>query len=185
MPAGAHDPRKFRELILYVARESEADPRCGATKLNKLLFYADFGAYRRLGRSISGCSYRKREYGPTPDGILRTIAGMEQEGLCAWAERDYFGFPLKKLVALREPDLSVFSSQELGLVRNVIGDLWEMNATEVSDLSHRFVGWQAAAMGEEIAYNSVFVGDPRPLTDEEARWALEAAREFGGQQAAT
>lgn len=85
------------------------------------------------------------------------------------------------MVALREPDLSVFSAEEVDLIHRVVRELWELNATEVSDLSHRFVGWQVASMGEEIAYGSVFVGDARPWSDEETSWALEAIRDFREQ----
>lgn len=170
--------RKFRELILYVARESEDDRKCGATKLNKILFYADFHAYRKLGQSISGERYQKLERGPAPKRALPVIAEMESEGLCAWAERDYYGFPLRKLIPLREPDLSVFSAQELDVARSVISELWELNATEVSDLSHRFAGWQAAELGEEIPYETVFVDEARPLTTEELTWAEEVIQDY-------
>ena len=40
---------KFRELILYVARRSEDDKYFGAVKLNKILYFSDFNAYRELG----------------------------------------------------------------------------------------------------------------------------------------
>lgn len=173
--------RKFCELILYVAREAEGDPRCGATKLNKLLFYADFRAYRRLGRSISDQRYRKGEFGPVPSRVVPAVKRMVERGECAWATRDYFGRELRKLIPLREPDLSVFSPEEIDLVRQVIDELWELNATEVSDLSHRFAGWQATGMGEEIPYATVFVGDPRPLSEEETAWAGEAIQDFRGQ----
>ncbi len=169
---------KFKELILYVARESENDRKCGATKLNKILFYADFHAYRKLGRSISGEKYQKLERGPAPKRVVPVIAEMEAAGLCAWAERDYYGFPLKKLIALREPDLSVFTAQELDVARSVISELWELNATEVSDLSHRFAGWQAADLGEEIPYETIFVDEARPLTLEELAWAEEAIQDY-------
>ena len=39
---------KFRELILYIAQESEGDPNFGATKLNKILFFCDFLGLPRL-----------------------------------------------------------------------------------------------------------------------------------------
>lgn len=179
----ATESRKFRELILYVARETEGDPRCGATKLNKLLFYADFRAYRRLGRPISDQRYRKEEFGPVPARVVPAVRRMVEKGECAWAARDYFGHELRKLIPLREPDLSVFSPEEIDLVRQVIDELWELNATEVSDLSHRFVGWQATETGEEIPYGTVFVGEPRPLSGAETAWAEEAIREFRGETA--
>lgn len=171
---------KFEELILLVARECREDPRCGATKLNKILFYSDFLAYEELGRSISGEAYRKLERGPAPRRILPVVEDMLSAGWCTWAERDWFGLPLRKLQPLREPDLSLFSADELEVVRRVVRDLWELNATEVSDLSHRFAGWQAAAPGEEIPYETVFVDEPRRLTDEEVEWAQEAIREHLG-----
>jgi len=170
--------RKFRELILYVAGESSGDARCGATKLNKILFYADFQAYRSLGRPISGQKYQKLERGPAPKHVIPVISDMESSGLCKWDERDYYGFPLKKLVPLRDPDLSVLSEEEVRIAQSVIRELWDLNATEVSDLSHRFVGWQAAELGEEIPYETVFVGEPRPLTPEELAWAHAAIDEY-------
>lgn len=62
---------KFRELILYVANMSRNDPDFGAVKLNKILYYADFRAYRELGRPISGAAYRKLSEGPAPRQLLR------------------------------------------------------------------------------------------------------------------
>lgn len=174
--------RKFEEMILYVARESQEDHRCGATKLNKILFYADFLAYHKLGRPITGQVYQKLERGPAPKRVVPVVDGMVGRGLCAWADRSYFGFPLKKLLALREPDVSVFSAAELDIARTVISELWALNAAEVSDLSHRFVGWQASDIGEEIPYETVFVDEPRPLTSEEEGWAHEAIEEYLGQQ---
>lgn len=181
MPIAETSPdRKFQELILLVARECREDPRCGATKLNKILFYSDFLAYEELGRSISGEAYRKLERGPVPRRILPVVEDMLSAGWCAWADRDWFGLPLRKLQPLREPDVSLFSADELEVVRRVIRDLWELNAAEVSDLSHRFAGWQAAAPGEEIPYETVFVDEPRRLTDEEVEWAQEVIREYLG-----
>jgi len=46
-------PEKFRELILYIARKSEDDPKFGAVKLNKILFFSDFAAFRAFGKIVS------------------------------------------------------------------------------------------------------------------------------------
>ena len=159
--------RKFRELVLYVARKTESDPRCGSVKLNKILFYCDFEAYRRLGVSISGEQYQKLEHGPAPRRLIPEVEKMDRAGDCAWADRDYFGFHLKKLLPLREPDLSLFTGEEIDIVNTVIENLWDLNATEVSDLSHCFLGWQVVDPGETIPYETVFVGPARPLTGED------------------
>ena len=45
---------KFRELLVYVSKKCEDDPTFGAVKLNKILYYADFAAYRQGGKPITG-----------------------------------------------------------------------------------------------------------------------------------
>lgn len=184
--AGRRSPSrdKFRELILYVARETEGDAKCGATKLNKILFYADFLAFRELGSSISGQAYQKLDFGPAPRGIVPAVEAMERGGECAWALRSYHGLELKKLIPLREPDLGEFTGEEVALVQRVLRQLEGLNATQVSDLSHEFAGWKAAEPGEDIPYETVFVGEPRPLTSEEHGWALEAIDRFDAERTA-
>jgi hypothetical protein len=168
--------RKLEELLLFVADATAADERCNAAKLDKILFYADFRAYGELGRSMTGQRYRKLEGGPVPEGIAGILEDMERRDLCAWDGR--------KLVPLRRPDLSVLPADELEITRAVVQDLWALSAAEVSDLSHRFPGWQAAEIGEEIPYETVFVDEPRPLTPEEVAWAHEAIGDFLGRQTA-
>lgn len=174
----AASPRqKFEELILYVARECESDSKCGSTKLNKILFYADFAAYRKLGASISGQEYQKLQFGPAPRQIVPTIEALGARGACAWAERNYHGYALKKLLALREPDLSHFSGEEIDIVRDVIEELRPFSAKEVSDLSHDFIGWRVAEPGETIPYDTVWLEEPIEMTKDLAAWAHDVANQ--------
>lgn len=178
MLATASPTQKFQEMILYVAKESEGDPRFGATKLNKILFYADFSAYRKWGRSISGQEYQKLEWGPAPRHLVPAVEALEAAGECVQAQRDVYGHQLKKLIALREPDLSLFSAGEIDLLRDVLDNLRDLNATEVSGLSHEFLGWQAAGHGETIPYETCLLGRPRELTAEEEEFARAVAAEY-------
>lgn len=179
----ATEERKFGELILYLARLSEGDPRCGRTKLNKLLFYVDFRAYERFGASISGQRYQKRDYGPTAGLFMPVVRSLEEEQACAWAERTYHGKPMKKLLALREPDIKVFRPEEVDLIRETLEELLVFDARELTNKTHEFAGYQAAAMNEEIPYNMVFVDDARPLSPEEQDWAASVIREYRERQA--
>lgn len=172
--------KKFRELILYVARETEADPKCGKTKLYKILFYSDFWAYSKLGHSISGQDYQKLKNGPAPRRGYPEIKEMVEAHLCAWAVRDYFGRSQQKLLALREPDLSDFTGEEIAIVQDVIRILRSLDASEVSDLSHRFTGWQLAEDGETIPYSTVVLGTPRPPTDKEIEYGRRLALDLSG-----
>src|SRR5262245_61954489 len=58
--------KKLEELIVFFAHESAGDTFFGSTKLNKLLFIADFLAYGYLGKSITGTTYIHQDHGPTP-----------------------------------------------------------------------------------------------------------------------
>jgi len=149
----------FAELVLYVSRKSEDDPRFGSTKLNKILFYADFIHYGKTGRSITGAEYQRLEWGPAPRRLLPIQRELEEGDALAIQKVEYHGRYQKRTVALREPDLSSFSGEEIATVDGVIDDLWGANASDVSDLSHRLPSWQIAEENETIPYVSVFVSD--------------------------
>jgi Antitoxin SocA-like, Panacea domain len=170
--------RRFRELLLYVARETRDDPKCGRTKLYKILFYADFLAFRKRGTSISGQEYQRLQFGPAPKRVKPVIDQMIRERLCDWSNDDYYGRLQKRLVPLRQPDLSVFSAEEIDDLQHVIRELRPFDATDVSVLSHQFIGWQLAREKEDIPYSTVALGDPRPPTQEEIEYGRRLAAEL-------
>jgi Protein of unknown function (DUF4065) len=172
------DDKKMKELVLYLATKSEKDPRFSSTKLNKLLFYCDFAAFRRFGRSITGHSYQKLPFGPAPKAMLPILDRMKKDGECVEIEREHFGYTQKRVMALRPPKVSLLSSDELYLADRIVEDLWENNAAEVSHLSHDFIGWKAAGLNETIPYETVFVGDPAtPVSDDEVEFCRQLAVE--------
>ena len=59
------EPR-LRELILYVCKKCEDDPTFCEEKLKSILFFCDFGAYRKFGKSITGSAYMKEADLPCP-----------------------------------------------------------------------------------------------------------------------
>jgi len=103
---------KFEELVLYFAENSADDPLFGATKLNKLLFFADFLAFAELGHSITGASYQALPNGPAPKELLRVERELLAEGSLKIDERSHFRYKQKRPVALRAPNLDVFEEEE-------------------------------------------------------------------------
>ena len=170
---------KFKELILYIAQESEYDPNFGATKLNKILFFCDFLAYRAHGKSISGQRYFKLPYGPAPRALKPALSELIAEEACIEVERSHFGRPQKRIIVRREATVEAFTAKEVALIATVIRALWDNSAQEVSDLSHHFIGWQAAEPYEDIPYETIFLGDPRDfvLTQEEIAHGQQLALE--------
>ena len=163
---------KLRELILYICRSSEDDEHFSVTKLNKLLFYSDFGAYLDLNHSISGQEYQKFPYGPVPK-VMRTLSDeMSRQGDLAIYENPIHHYIQKRPLALRQPDVSLFSGPEIAMVNQVLRRFRRMTATQISENSHQFHGWQLAKDGETIPYAAALL-DKRPLTEQEDEWAHE------------
>src|SRR6185295_2083049 len=100
-----------------------ADPKCGRTKLNQLLFYVDLRAYERFGASVSGQRYQKRDYGPAAGSFMPVVRALEKN-TCVWVDRMYQGKPMKKLIARREPDIRVFQPEEVDLIHEVLAEFF-------------------------------------------------------------
>lgn len=171
---------KLRELILYLALESEGDEHFGAIKLNKLLFNIDFEAYRRFGKAVTGQEYQALPFGPAPRAVVPTLDSMKEKGEIVIREESLYGYTQKRPLALRQPDIRLFSQEEIALIAHVLSRFWDMSATQISDLSHEFLGWSLAEEGETIPYGIALLGREE-LTKQErekAQAAEERARKW-------
>ena len=91
-----YSEEKLRELILLIAHKSKADPRLRAVKLNQPLYYADFTAYRRLGKSITGAEYQHLPEGPAPRKGLPAQERLKRDGAIEMVyEPSLIGEPLQ------------------------------------------------------------------------------------------
>lgn len=164
-----YSEEKFRELLLYMALKSEPDLWFGSVKLNKQLFYADFLSYARTGKPITGAKYRKLERGPAPKNLVRVKRELIEEQ-AAFEKKVTMpdGLEQHRVLALRRPKLDVFSAADIEIAHSVLDGLREFNATEVSNLSHRLMGWKLFPMGAEIPYYTACLPDsPLPLSPQE------------------
>jgi hypothetical protein len=177
-------PDKFRELVLYIARKSEDDPKFGAVKLNKILFFSDFAAFRALGRPITGARYQALTQGPAPRELLPIKDQMESAAEIVEVERSYFGYSQRRIVARREPRLDQFTASEIALVDDVLKRLQPLDGRDVSLLSHEFCGWEVARANEDIPYETALLTFERPTQRDLAMashlneihgWTAEAA----------
>jgi hypothetical protein len=160
------DDQKLRELIIYIATLSAQDPNFGATKLNKLLFYADFLAYQRFGKAITAQEYQALPQGPVPKHLKPVMEKMKRAGDLREERRKYGRFQQIRPVTARTADLSKFSGPEVDLVRDVVQRFWNLNATQISNESHLFLGWQIGIQGETIPYSTVLIGSRKPTEAE-------------------
>jgi hypothetical protein len=171
---------KFTEAMLHVAARSSDDSTFGATKLNKILFYADFIHYAEYGQSITGATYRKLNYGPVPRQLPEVQAELLDAGDARIEENNRLGLRQKRLIPGRPADLSAFSDTEQAVLESVIEALAGKTAGAVSAMSHLEPGWRLASMFEDIPYQTVFLVEPT-LTDDDIAWGQKIAAERGFQ----
>jgi len=175
----AYDENKFVEMVLHIAGRILDEPSGGATKLNKILFFAEFTHLRRHGRAISGCEFQKLDHGPAPRQMLPVRARLIESGEAELVSEDFLGRPQHRLVPLREADVAVFAEQELETIEHVINRLVGMTGTQVSELSHREPGWQLTGSGETIPFASAFLPYEQVETPTSARLSRAAAERYG------
>jgi hypothetical protein len=143
---GPPDATKMKELILHVAAACAHDPLCGAVKFDKILFYSDFLAYLKLGRSITGQPYFAIKNGPAPQQFVPIREEMMRAGDIEIEETPIPGLehPFVRIVAKRRPDYSVLSPEEIEIVAEVIIKTKKLTGTNLSAKSHLFKGWELA-----------------------------------------
>lgn len=168
--------QRFRELILYICEKCAADPKYGATKLNKILYFSDFLGYARFGEPITGFEYQREKNGPVPKRLVPVRNEMIRDGeLAMQPVKLVSGRVQHRYVNLREPRLEFFRPEQIALVDSIVEKFWGFNADEVSDFSHQMVGWKIAEPGESIPYESVFIS-AAPLTEADIQRAKELAK---------
>ncbi len=175
----AYSEDKFAEMILHIAGRLGGDVAGGATKFNKVLFFAEFTHLRCHGAVISGCEFQKLAHGPAPRRLVPVREWLIDSGEAELIREDFLGRPQQRLVPLRSADLSLFSSEELQTIDDVIEQLSDLTAAQVSELSHREPGWQLTEIGETIPFPAAFLGFPQVSTPTSRRLAASAAQTYG------
>ena len=160
------DDEKLAQLILLVSERSEDDPTFGSVKLNKLLFHCDFSAYLTYGQPITGQEYFALPQGPAPRRLLPVTKRLQARGDFAYQDVDFYGRTQKKPIALSQPNVDVFSAQEMNLIDRIIKRFWGMNARDISEHSHLFLGWKVMKEQETIPYVTALVGSRKPTANE-------------------
>lgn len=172
---------RLRELILYISSQCEADSRFGAVKLNKILAFADFTAYFRRRRPITGVEYMRLPQGPVPRRLKPITADMERNHEVVMRTVQDGKFEQKRVVPLRQPNLNLFTAEDIAIVDETIRAFWGRTAKVVSEFSHG-MAWKVASDRELIPYEAVFLSDEE-LTDYDIARTHELARRLGWRTA--
>lgn len=176
------DQRKFREAVVYCCSQCSDSKSWGLVKLMKILFYADFVAYEELGHAITGATYVKLPQGPVPTESKPLQDRMVEERDIALEIRKVIDFTEVRPVAVREPNLEVFSPQEVSILDRMISWIKPMTAKQISTHSHDHPGWKMVKMNEQIPYSSALLTSrtDRKLSVETIREVLSSYGDLQG-----
>jgi hypothetical protein len=169
------DVERLKGLIHYVAWKAGKKDWFGATKLYKVLWFADARQFVLTKKSITGAVYIREKYGPVPKHGKLAREQLQKEGAIRISQED----KLTRIVALRPPDVSIFSEDELKTV-----DYWieyidrHHTAKSISDESHDYA-WSIAELGEELPLHAVLANRIREPNDEETARLKRRAKELG------
>ena len=147
------NPVKLLNVLLYIPSQVGAKPNVGETVLYKLLYFIDFDFYEKNGRSITGLSYVKNRFGPTPTREFSSIvASMKEAGELEVIETQYFSHLQKKYLPVKNASLSSLTADEIKHIDGVLDRLSDKTANELSELSHKDMPWIATNLGKRIDY---------------------------------
>lgn len=123
------------------------------TKLNKLLFYADFKHFKAYSVSITGARYAHVPFGPAPDKYALYFATLLENGAIDVKEYVYSEDVIgEEFISAKEPDLSLFSDSELKILATVKEYFKDFTAKRITDFSHDEKGYKETATGDMISY---------------------------------
>src|SRR4029077_14507679 len=95
-------------------------------------------------------------HGPTPIEFQSIVNEMIENEEIDVVKSKYFQHLQKKYLPHREPDLSVFTANEIKVIDDVLQKLSGMNASTISEYSHQDVPWIVTPDRQKIDYESVF-----------------------------
>lgn len=128
---------KLKNILLYFIEKTGG---VFFTKMNKLLFYADFVAYRQTGKGITGLAYKAIQHGPVPvrwDRIYSFYDEINQE-IVQFSD----GRAGTKLVSKLSPDMTEFDEDELKVLEFVCERFKSETPTQISETSHQEEAWK-------------------------------------------
>lgn len=149
---------KFRQILFYIFKKVGGKPNVGMTVIYKLLYFIDFDYYEKYEEQLMGLKYIKNHFGPTPVLFEKIIQDMIKNDEIEVIKSKFYQHEQKKylLNPSLEPDLSILNGREMEHIDWELQRLSDLNATTLSELSHKDVPWIGTESGKFIEYESVF-----------------------------
>jgi len=132
---------KFTEMVVYFSKKLEPFK----TKMNKLLFYADFLMFKQSCFSISGVRYQAINMGPVPNNfqsIFEYLANKNEINIIyTQFPQGYTGEQFKARKD-RAFNADLFSETEIKTLEKISTVFKSISANEIVELSHLEEAWK-------------------------------------------
>ena len=132
---------KFTEMVVYFS--DKISPY--KTKMNKLLFYADFLMFKYSCFSISGMRYKAIDMGPVPSNFQSIFEYLDNHHEIEIHSTEFpNGYSGEQLKARKERSFNsnLFSELELKTLETVANVFNETSTTDIIQLSHLEEAWK-------------------------------------------
>jgi len=126
---------RVKNTILYFL---EKCGDVGYTKMNKLLFYADFVSYMQRGVGMTGLQYIAVQFGPAPMDWARIYNGFDDIEIRVYDTQDGERCEMHPLIGA---DIQSFSAEELNILEKIVERLGKLSARKLTELTHKESGW--------------------------------------------
>lgn len=150
-------PEKLRQMLLVLLHHVGGFANVGETVLYKLLYFSDFNHYEKTGKSISGMTYKRMQFGPVPQlsHFSPVVEKMLTKNQINKVQHEYFGMPQTRYIPLCDPESGTLDDQECQTIADVVAKLGLMNATQIEEYVHGDVPWEATEHQQPIPYDLV------------------------------
>jgi putative zinc finger/helix-turn-helix YgiT family protein len=147
---------KFTEMVVYFSDKLSPFK----TKMNKLLFYADFLMFKQSCFSISGVRYKAIDMGPVPNNfqsIFEYLANKDEIDIYTTEFPNGYTGEQFKARKDRKFNAELFTENELETLEKVATVFKETSTNDIIELSHLEEAWKKNAKEKSvISYEYAF-----------------------------
>jgi len=133
------DLKKVNNVVLYFAEKAKPFK----TKMNKLLFNADFSHFKKTGFSITGLRYQAIQKGPVPKNYDWIFDNTMEKKFVKIKLHDYGNYMGEQILPTGEKifEEELFSLSELKALQDVADTFKKSTVNEMVNKSHEEKGW--------------------------------------------
>ena len=145
---------KYRAIIKYIAAKY-AD--IGKTQLYKIIFFLDVAYYKMHKKTLTGDTYIKGKFGPTPSKISEILTKLERCGSIKFVMKRQIDYE-KKILTLLEDDSDALISEFNRYIQAI-------DADNIKDITEKYKNYTSKALMKEThnsIYHSIDLGDAIP-----------------------